>query len=317
MKTLVSFVCCYCLLFSTAMAQNFSVDVGQPDTMGGFPPPADILAPGFPPTPVVPGGIAGVNVDAFSFNALGPTPIDGGFAPIFDFSVDLIAVGAPGTSVMTEAAAGEAETDVFRSFGFGGNGLIHDGDGSSPSAFGPLGILEAAASSIGGVDGYDSQPTGPPLAGGIYWSVDAPSLGISPYPGLSAADVFFGGYAAGPAVYASEAALGLMTGDELDALQVYDRGTLGTFDAGDAILFSLDPTSPSLGVLGVAPGDILLSGAGGFLGVIVPDVGLGLAPGDNLNALSVSQVPEPGALSLLAGIGCMLMMRRRKHGALR
>ena len=103
----------------------------------------------------------------------------------------------------------------------------------------------------------------------------------------------------------------MTTGDELDALQIYDRGTLGVFDAADVILFSLDPFSPSLGTYGVAPDDILISGLGGVPAVYEFGGSLGIA-GGNVNALSVVFVPEPGCIGLLSFIGCGCMMRRRR-----
>jgi hypothetical protein len=282
---------CACLLFGqSAMAQNYSVDLGQADTFGGFPPPDDVLAPGFPPGVVVP-GLTMANVDAFSYNAPGLTPVDFGFTPDFGFSVDSLAIGSAGTALLTQAATADAQTDVFRSMGPGTNALLHDGDGSTVGILAPLGLLEGPGASIGGVDGYDYQATGPPLVGGIYWSVDVPSLAFPAYLGASAADVFTGpfapGYVGGPIVYAPAVALGLSPGDELDALQIYDRGVVGVFDALDIVLFSLAPGSPSLALLGVTPGDILMSDFVGFMGPFTTVSELGMAPGDNMNALTV------------------------------
>lgn len=315
MTRLPVFTCVVFLLVSPVAAQNFSVDTGQGDTLGGFPPPGDILGPGFPPLLVVPGGVPGVNVDALSYNALGPSPSGFGFTPLIDFSVDGLASGLAGSAVATESVSFQAETDVFRSTAFGTNVLLHDGDGTGPGIAASLGLLEMASLSPGGVDAFESQPTGapPPVgAGGIYWSVDIASLSTAPYSGASAADIFVGGFAGGPIVYASESSLGLLPGDELDALQVYDLGIPGVFDAPDIVLFSLDPTSTSLATLGVSPGDILMSGAGGFLGTLIPDVALGLSPGDNLNALSVSHIPEPGTLGLLSALVLAVLARRRR-----
>ena len=180
-------------------------------------------------------------------------------------------------------------------------------------AEGPAGVPGA---SLDGVNGYEALPSGPPppaAFSSVYWSVDGLSLGTPPYAGMgyTGADIFVGGFAAGPVVYAAGVSFGLTTGDELDALQIYDRGVLGVFDAPDVILFSLDPFSTSLGALGVAPDDILISTLGGVPAIYEPGAGLGIL-GGNVNALSVVNVPEPGCLGLLALMGCGFMLRRRR-----
>jgi hypothetical protein len=307
-----------------ALAQNFSVGPGvitgapQPDVFLAPLPPDDILGPagavGAPPVLVLPGGgpapPLAFNVDAFSYNNTGL--VDNILS--FDFSVDAFAFGAAGTAVAAQAPLFDAHTDVFSSTGAGSNVLVHDGDGSTPSVS-PLGLLEGFANpSFEGVDGYDSSITGPPPPGGlIYWSADAASAGVA--FGLTGADVLLSpgipGFAGIPGIYASAAMLGLGTFglDELDALAVFDGGIVGALDLGDLVLFSLDPTSASLAGYGVSPGDILGADATGFLGIFVPDVALGLAPGDNLNALSTSAVPLPAAAwlfgSALLGLGAL------------
>ncbi len=330
MKKLCLVVVALLFVGQQALAQNFSVGPGgfvgplQLDVIGGAPPPDDILGPagvvGAPPVLVLSGGgpapAGAFNVDAFSYNSSGIFDAILGF----DFSVDGFAVGAPGTAVAAEAPLFDAHTDVFSSSGAGSNVLVHDGDGSTPSVS-PLGLLEGFANpSFEGVDGYDSSITGPPPGGGaIYWSADTASAGLLAV-GLTGADVFISaglpGFAGAGGIYALEGMLGLGTFglDELDALTVFDGGLVGVFDAGDIVLFSLDPASASLVGYGVAPGDILFADITGFLGVLVPDVALGLAPGDNLNALSTSAVPLPAAAWLFGSalFGLVLAGRRRQ-----
>ncbi len=59
-----------------------------------------------------------------------------------------------------------------------------------------------------------------------------------------------------------------------------------------APLFSVDPASPAIGLVPTTASDILTDGPA----VVIPDVALGLIPGDNLNALSFGkdQMPGPG-----------------------
>lgn len=305
------------LVAQPAFAQNFSVMAGQPDLVGGFPPGDDILGPG--PAPVLPGLLGPPSpiseVDAFSAGRTSfPT------APTFLFSVDSLAVGGLGTAVAGQAALLEAQTDVFHTFGAGLNTLYHDGDGSTPSTAGPLGLSEGPpfGTSPLGVDAYEANPPGSFPGPFVFWSVDtATAMGNPTYFGGGAlpGDIFLSppvpGYAAGPAIYASALTLGLSTTDDIDALEVYDIGpSIGTLDPLDIILFSLTPGSPT--VLGglVAPGDILASSGGGSFGLFAPDVSLGLAPGDNLNALSV--IPEPSSFAALA-LGCIGLLRRRRR----
>ncbi|MGI9517650.1 MAG: PEP-CTERM sorting domain-containing protein [Pirellulaceae bacterium] len=323
MKKTLLLACALMLLPLQADAQNFSVSPAQLDIFLAPPPPDDILGPGFPPFPVMPGG-TGLNVDAISYNQ--PFPFESITA--IDFSVDSAAVGLAGTAVFAEAGIADAQSDIFRSFVSGTNFLQHDGDGSVATPGVPLGLTEGAANlAVRGVDGFESQPTGPPPmlpTGGpgiIYWSVDGAAIGapLSPYAAFSAADIFIdlgGGYAGAPVLYAGSGMLGLAPTDEVDGLVVFDGGAPGVFDGPDLMLFSLGPASPSLGGLGVTPGDVLLAGGGGagFLGVFAPAASLGLVGGvvtpDNLNALSV--VPEPASLGLVIGLaGCCLIRRKR------
>ena len=329
MKKLCMLVVSLLLVGQQALAQNFSVGPGittgvpQPDVFLTPLPSEDILGPagavGAPPVLVLPGlGPApplAFNVDAFSYNSAGLVDV----ILSFDFSVDAFAVGAAGTAVAAEAPGFDAHTDVFSSTGAGFNVLVHDGDGSTPSV-GPLGLLEGPANpSLEGVNGYDSAISGPPPVGGaIYWSADAASA-VAAF-GLSGADVLISpgvpGFAGLPALYATAPALGLglFGADELDALTVFDVGTVGILDPGDLLLFSLAPGSASLAGYAVSPGDILGADVTGFLGILVPDVALGLAPGDNLNALSTSAVPVPPAALLFgSALFCLVLMGRRRQ----
>jgi hypothetical protein len=91
-------------------------------------------------------------------------------------------------------------------------------------------------------------------------------------------------------VFTPAAALGLIAGgpgcsppacDDLDALSL-------SFPAGGTMLFSVTPTSPSIAGCGWSAADVIGGGVPPFppcAGVFLPAVAIGLAPGDDVNAL--------------------------------
>jgi hypothetical protein len=322
----------------TADAQTFSVERVSVDVVGGFPPPDDILSPslavGSPPGLVLPGISASgvlVEVDGFSYGR--QFDFDPQTSTI-EFSVDAFATGVGGSGVFIESSlggSGEQNYDVYRTdlaTAPGTNVQIHDGNGLGPAGtVAPLGMAEPQSALPNivhpGVDGYDSRG----LPGrDIYWSWESRFNPPPPVGGsFSGADVLISsavaGYDGAGAIFASSAMLGLISSpvgvsDDIDALEVFDYGpafggTLGVFDPGlDLILFSLDPSSPSLG-LGVSPADVLFSSGGGGFGLAIPSVALGLTPNDNLTALSV--VPEPNAAVICwFALGLAAAKRRRR-----
>jgi hypothetical protein len=117
---------------------------------------------------------------------------------------------------------------------------------------------------------------------------DSPSLSILPGSGSGAdiyvdQDPFLPGE--GEGLYVGAALLGLMAGDDIDAMLVIDALGDGHFSPGvDQIIFSLAPGSPSLqGPLG--PGDLLKSYGDDSFSVFCSAEALGLTPWDNLNML--------------------------------
>lgn len=194
---------------------------------------------------------------------------------------------------------------------------MFDGDGTSAL---PLGLAEPFGTFANDVDGFDSRPG--VLDGSIYWTVDAATAGGVPAystPGFTANDVFIGpaasGYATAPVIYVAGAALGLVAGDEMDALAVKEDGTPGFTPGLDGIFFSLAPGSPSLVGAGASPGDVLFSAGGGAFGVFTAGTLLGLAPTDNLDALDIIPVPEPmglGSACAALVLGFAVWRRRRK-----
>lgn len=314
MRALAVALCLSGLGALAARAVTFSVDLASP-TGGGFgddlynDPAALLVLPG--------GGVAGLEVDAISYYKQGP-PI-----PEIYFSVTRGAVGLAGTAVNNEAMFSDQPADVFFTTLNFTNTLAWDGDGIptplNPPAP-PLGLIEPWTPAGDNLDALDlnSNPVFAPQFGTapIFWSVDAATVagGVGPYGGMSAADVFMApavpGYSMMPGIYAPAGMLGLNPADDIDAMVWLEDGVPGP-SAGDFMLFSLVPNSPTLVALGATPGDILITAPNmGPPGIFAPAQALGLQPGDDLDALDI--VPEAGELVLLglAALGWLFLRRR-------
>jgi hypothetical protein len=288
-------------------AQVFSVDRASPLKR-----PADLFTPG--PTLYAPaesiGLLATDDIDALSFG------FDEVTSPVVRFSVNFFASGAAlsGNALCSEAGAcppavpcpPEAAADIFGTAGGGIASLLFDGDGA-PGTAASLGLKECPAGGPGvqdNVDAFDDLRA--PLQGGrpawrLYFSLapGSPTLaGANPRlpGGARPADILV--YDPGHdsvSVYLAAADLGLLPGDNIDAL---------SFNAltGD-LLFSLGPGSPSLPGTAICPGgctagDLIrapglvcgpipcLSGGVGFAAA-------GEAPGDDLDAADQPGTPPP------------------------
>jgi hypothetical protein len=300
-------VVCLAALFVTSSALAspfFSLDAASPSVPGVS--NNDVLAPGpvgGPPALATPAGALGLppglpdELDAITTGA----PVDP--LAIF-FSVDRAATGLlVGGDVFSEALAGQAAGDIFVSGGGGSNTLVFNQD--------ILGLLPATAPgtlTLAPIDNLDALD----LAGPVGPGVGAYSLLAGNSFGFSGADILFspGGV---PTVMVSAADLGLTFTDDIDALH-FDTLT------GDC-LFSLVPDSPSLAVLAAGPGDVLVSpgcGAGPAPIVLFAGITLGLALGDNLDALAfISEIPEPGSFGLVAlGLAALAGLGRRRSAGL-
>lgn len=325
--------------------------------------PAPVLSP-----PAVGFNGAGVNleVDAFSFGR----PINHfGLNQAAVFSVDIGSRGVAGSPAAVEFNApngSENSSDLYLSTYNNTHTLFRDGDGAATGvnpAVQALGVAEPAtffppvgplpASGVGDVDAVDLRvnqlvPAMSPT-GAVYFSVDQNTTASGVYgPGRSGADIFTAlgtsGYDTPPAVntsptiYAAETMLGLgqITGNDLDALVVYDDGD-GQFVQGqDIIVFSLAAGSPYLGTvdpvsgLAINEGDVLIDGMSAqlLLGAVAPNAAvlhsaesLGLqtvrthlvAGNDNLNALDL--VPEPSVMGLILAAGVLGLAHRRRRAA--
>ncbi|MBI4307115.1 MAG: hypothetical protein HY678_12425, partial [Chloroflexi bacterium] len=276
--------------------------------------PSDILAlnvTGGPAVVAIPAASLGLgpvdDLDALSYGKPSANP------PI-NFSVRPGAVGAPGSDLAIEApcAPNEVAGDEYSVFTTGTNEQRFDENGvaCAGNAGLPFGL------SIGhDVDALDNLPPsavdtnadGVPEFD-IYFSLTAGSPALAS-ASATPADVLvrFGGTSTVIAVYAPAAALGLTAGDDLDALELAENGLAGyqpfnpvSATSGDRIVFSLRAGSPTLGAIpGATAGALLVPNPSGGLPLVsVPASNLGLAAGDDLNALKaditfVSPAPPP------------------------
>jgi hypothetical protein len=278
---------------------------------------ADIAAPGAVPVPgpIAPpvtaiiydhtGLVAGDVLNSFSFGFAPPAPGPG--TKVF-FSVDPMAVGAvapPPATVTCEAAPAQAHADVFLSQPFGPplpkpNVLAFDENGLADSACPPPALPGLGLGVVGDdVTGLDVCPAGAVSTTFFGYGSTAPTyLTLAPGSpslgglGATPADVLLRVPSPTPgplAIGVPGAALGLVAGDVIDALEVSP--------AAGVVLFSLAPGSPSLAGCAVGPGDVLgavppVLPCGFFTAIAAP--ALGLLPGDNLDALSVAGADTDG-----------------------
>jgi hypothetical protein len=153
----------------------------------------------------------------------------------------------------------------------------------------------------------------------VFFSLDRISVQVvngigDPFPGWCTApdpdgvtpdDILVAPPPGGPsfayAIYASGVQdIGLLPGDDLDALCLYDTPPLGVLSAGDVALFSLDANSPSLiagnnpnmpGPGPFYPGDVFFTnfsgGVAGSLRMYASAKSLGLLVKDELDALDI------------------------------
>lgn len=322
--TLTGIAIALCGFGGDALAVSFSIDGISPAVTTGlgaapdeiYVEPGPVATPALPPAPLlIPGSGSAVELDALSF---GLAPSFFSTSALAFFGVDRGTSGVASSALAIEFgfAFSEQSSDIFSSSYTGTNGLFRDGD----------------------VDAMDLRGT--VLSGGSPTGIvfTSFSTGSASGAGLSGADVLLGGLAS--PLYAPSVSLGLLPGDDIDALVVFDNGD-GIFSPGiDIVLFSLAPSSPTLtsvdpigGLLVMNEGDILIDDAsavallgslGGSAGILHTAESLGLfttrggAPSNgNLNALDLAAVvPEPATGCMLA-LGCMglawLSGRRGSH----
>ncbi len=246
-------------------------------------------------------GLVGAdNVDAVSAN----TPNAKNIPYHMYFTADRASLGLGGTPYRGEALLNQAASDVWRMNNLTSISPLASMAGCVAAA------IPAPQALFRNQDNYDfiftALPGAGPLAGnqdnmdalelddldpsfdqihdvGVYFSLDAasPSLGVG-----SPANILFAP-AGGPfGLWAGFGALGLVAGDDIDGLVVWDRGVIGAPNPGvDLVLFSLAPGSPSLGA--GSPADVYVSDLTGVFCLFLPANALGMRAADNVDGIDV------------------------------
>ena len=240
-------------------------------------------------TPPMLGLVIPDNIDSFSPGAAVATtfPPPTGNRLAIHFSITPASVGA-NPVIMAEVAGNGAASDIFQ-IRYPNPALNQFADGVAPPW--PFLGLQPASD----VDGW--AWVAPPGAAQAYFTLDAATAAAY---AVTPADIFWvnmGG------LFATRAALGLVAGDDIDALSVHQTGNPPVWEAGELIYFSLRPGSPSLAANGWSPADILAVFSGGVPFVWAPAGALGLLPTDDINAL---QIFDPPSVPSLSGIGVVL-----------
>ena len=270
--------------------------------------PSMITSPASSPVCGVPGqGVCGPGQDVFAnfptvppivvpFVALQPGDVVNSYswgfespmAPtariLFSVTPGSIGINSPPPCVFSEASAMEAAADVYDGGPMGSavptNIRIVDGDGV-PALSAPASGLVEPGDDLTALVTCDplSSPT---LASFVFFTLapGSPTLGTIP---ATPADILAASYLGGiPQVILPAASLGLQPGDVIDALALF------VFSPTTAIV-SFAPGSPTLGLLGAGPADLILLNTGGPPpSVVRPAAFLQLLPTDDVDALDIS-----------------------------
>lgn len=228
------------------------------------------------------------------------------------FSVDRNSTGLPGTAVRQQGNGQAADIFVsgdLANLPAGQNALAIDNR--------ELGLADGA--NIDAAYWFSWQPERAFL---FTLAPNSPTLALL---GATAGDILIHQPNNDMAVFRTAAQLGLQDGDVLDAFQLVESPTPGSFE----LLFSLAPGSPTLAAMSASAADILTPGANGPR-VHTAAWQIGLNESDNLDVISGTfdcsreakaddcKIPEPGSLPL-AGLALTLVagaaVARRRRGA--
>lgn len=275
--------------------------------------PADILNPAIPPAvgpmpaPLIGipaaalGLLPGDVVAGFSFGIL--PPFIGGAQVLF--SLDGASAGTPflppPANAACEAAGGQALADVFVSEPFGGPPLVYpnvlalDGNGLADAPCGPppspgLGLTEVSPDDVASLEICPASfvYSGGVLTKPVYVTL-APGSPTLVALGAGSGDILIVPAPAGPPAVAIPAATyGLVPGPPGCGAPVCDQmDDIEKFISAGAV-FSLAPGSPTLAACSLSPADVLVTAPVGCPSILVSAPGLGLLPGDNIDALAVN-----------------------------
>jgi hypothetical protein len=285
-----------CLLLAAApvasLAYDFSVDSASQEVPLQFA-PGDVIVQNGGAVHIAAAqlGLSLANeLDAFSYgkDVLRPVGLPNFYVSL-EFSVSRGSVGNGGV-VTGQVAVNGAAGDKFKML------ILRNG-----RTIGPFIEADAPAHDLApepnqsNIDGL-SWPPGHQMP--VFFSV-APGVGLA-----GPADILFvsePGITA-PTVYATAAQLGLLPGDDIDALAIKDEGTLGVLDAGDIVYVSLTIGSPSRiaatggpeAALQVVPGPIQVA-------VAAEDFDLSQAASEELDAMTGSDPGPYGATVPVCG----------------
>ena len=302
------------LLAALPAGAGVSIDRTSPSiAICGFPNPAQVFSLVPPTGGCDAGGAPVLEVVAASFGLVGNDNVDGLSTNTFTsptltysllFSTDRASVGQAATPFAAEAANNQAASDLWQT-NLTGNSPVAGMAGCVPFVVPPPHFLHrnqtdynlirtapagaAVAAPQDNIDAVEMDVldiTGDNVHDfDAYFSLDAAS------PSLvgSAADIYVSLAGSGVfGVFSVPAQIGLVGGDNLDALVMWDRGVLGAPDPTlDFALFSLAPGSPTLAAFGLSPAMIFVTD---FNGTFCPFVGpgqLGLQLADNIDGLDV------------------------------
>lgn len=239
------------------------------------------------------------SVDRATVGSVGPDPA-------------IVAMGYP-YNVQQQAGLGQAAGDLFMTTGvFDRSGPIAGfralGNNTKVINQGDAGGIDFQLDpdispddpAVPPIDELDGVAYFPPVSfrtapASLYFSVSntSPSLAfLPPAPGgASGASIFFDAnpmLGGGEVLYAFGNAMGLLPGDDIDAMIVFDQDTNGVFVPGvDQIIFSLSRNSPTVVNLGFSAADLFTWNGLGPRTVFAHAADLGLLASDDVDALEL------------------------------
>ncbi|HEU4427779.1 MAG TPA: hypothetical protein VFT98_03410 [Myxococcota bacterium] len=227
------------LLAQAARAHDFSVDPTSPEVLGLRYGSSDVIdqTGGGPIIFASNLGLGSDELDGFSYgkDILRPVALPNFYVSL-QFSVSRATLGA-GQVVTTQRNLNGAAGDKFNLL------ILRNGRTIGPflASDAPNHKLTPGAGSAPGqseIDGLSFPASSKPA---IYYTVARGGV-------KAASDIHYVAdwtQGTAPVVFATAAQLGLVAGDNIDALAVKDGGTIGTLDSADVIYVSLDNTSPT------------------------------------------------------------------------